>query len=470
MLATDPIEIAVRKLGTLNRIGGYLSALPLEKKEYVLREARARLTLQEEHLIGLYSAGSKIKLAFQEAGYRQKLRRAYDILGNVLNRAVNEALKEAPHHFKIVLCDNLEISRNKSGGAHAIITLRTDCEQILTTGAKQEFINEEFRKNQQGINGVHTRYHSFMRGESAAFELRSDDHVRVRYASGGALVVALFKDDHGATSPFFAFPLRPYPPKGLTIHIGASENSDEVYNPEQIVYREALEEMLLVCRKQIPATVYVPAIDRVAIPANLTLTEYSKRVCEYYFGTEYETRPLERRVAVIEGPDSVTTIIKSPSDEELSRTTVEGVHFVFTPMELGIEILRVLVIPVMDRTIEIWDGELHVDPQAPVLGRPSLLFSVSEVANHWGGLISPSSINTLPVRPELVFPRTDDMKRFLEDVDRKRDPLYLRLWRWSEVWETERQILVPSTVGALHAFFWSGGVKKLDGLIAKNFS
>ncbi len=282
----------------------------------------------------------------------------------------------------------IRISNQKREGRYVVTIDRRDVtNSIISTAAKTAICNEYVEKNKDKrseLIKLDQEIHQFLIGNSDKEEFLIDLPslgIPLRWASGGVLsVVDIYKNDkHEKWTPFF---FRDINPSGWNIALGASERQFdnngncikpidyELNKPSQFVYREFLEEMLVL--EDAPTSSSSAKFKKFYFDDDLALEQ--QKVANLFAREHIDKRNYEEGLRIVKeenktggfgsnvikvnyGFDTRTDLIVI--DREGNEHFTGNVLITFNLLELGIEVIKVLTYS-LDVRNYILDGEILI--------------------------------------------------------------------------------------------------------------
>lgn len=323
----------------------------------------------------------------------------------------------------------IRISNQKREGRYVVTIDRRDVtNSIISTAAKTAICKEYVEKNKEkrsALIKLDQEIHQFLMGNLDKEEFLIDLPslgIPLRWASGGVLsVVDIYKNNkHEKWTPFF---FRDINPSGWNIALGASERQFDVNGncikpidyelnkPSQFVYREFLEEMLIL--EDTPTSGASAKFKKFYFDEDLALEQ--QKVANLFAREHIEKRNYEEGLRIIKeenktggfgsdvikvnyGFDTRTDLIVI--DRDGNEHFTGNVLITFNLLELGIEVIKVLMYSLDERNY-ILDGEilLRKNGDSELVRMPCALishkalkriFSKNNFIPHYSAGIQPS--------------------------------------------------------------------------------
>ncbi|MCH7227949.1 TIR domain-containing protein [Haloferula sp. A504] len=234
---------------------------------------------------------------------------------------------------------------------------------------QKKSLTDEAKNSDQQVSDLQGSIDGVLNGTGESFLDHSSADFRFRFASGGALVVVSM-----GGKQFYCLNWRDVDPVGWNIANGGSDNRQELLNPDLIIGRELLEELIIVdprpewaCRYVFECDENGQSIDR---DAEAAWREWRQRFIMHKFPDELHHRTAQVPLKWLRGPDSLVVEF-----EGKPRPAVDDVFLNITAEDQGIEIDRIVQLRVPEEAV-FCDGELL---EGRLLDSPIGLFEVNRV-------------------------------------------------------------------------------------------
>ena len=151
-------------------------------------------------------------------------------------------LNEAENHFLEVLVDSVSLKRKRDGsGASMAVTFDSDAQTIWNRRGKDEIRERVIPDFSIQWPEIAEKLEAFFFGNSAQANCELPGKTfPFRFCSGGALPLITIGDKQ-----YYRLHWRDIHPVGWNIVNGGSDNVLEMLDPQRIIYRELLEELLI---------------------------------------------------------------------------------------------------------------------------------------------------------------------------------------------------------------------------------
>ncbi|MDY6990291.1 MAG: toll/interleukin-1 receptor domain-containing protein [Thermodesulfobacteriota bacterium] len=241
------------------------------------------------------------------------------------------------------------ILRKSGSGVELDITIGDDVNCIRSSEGKRALFDAVEKKAGSAKRRIIVQRNRFYKDKDLlAYRFDCRDYP-FRYANGGVLPIVRLKSKENGIEDYFCLPYRDIFPIGWNIANGASDNREELLQPQMVVEREFNEELLVVDDEEKLIYFFDPdSPGETQRSRNESLKAWSQRFKGRKL-EEYER--LHIPIKWIEGPDRISVT----SGER--RHSSDGYFISVTPEDNAIELDMIAYIN-LSGNVSFFDGEL----------------------------------------------------------------------------------------------------------------
>lgn len=257
------------------------------------------------------------------------------------------------------------LTLSKKDGKKVIkIDRRNVTHAIYTNTAKTLLCKSCFEdlKPKEKAKELDHQIHNFFLGNSLNSKIEIPlENLPLRWASGGVFPVVRYKKED-----WTLFFFRDIPPFGWNIPLGSSENHDHLNDPWSFLWREFLEEFLVICQK--PKYTFdkngnlVPLEYKQMRIGNINNLFYAHATAEQFSRKHIKIRKECDQLFLVDSQQEVNLNINNTKNTlsilmENGSNQWENVLVAINPLELGIEVVAVVTFN-LEENDYVLDGEI----------------------------------------------------------------------------------------------------------------
>ncbi len=260
-------------------------------------------------------------------------------------------LGETTHDFLQVLIKEFKLSRTKNG-IRIEIELNNEMDSLRESEEKDHV--RELCQDEKAGGKVIEKLASFFDDKDVLSRRIDCEKYPFRYANGGVLPIIKIEDKN-----YFCLFYRCIDPIGWNIANGASNNLDDLVFPKRIIYREFIEELIIIDDRNKNGKKIRYALDHNKKSTLSGTRNEALKAWENELGKDfprYKSTPMP--IKWIDGPDSIII------DKDNNKYSDSGFFINITPEDNAIEIDRIAIINLPDNdanksTATLIDGEIE---------------------------------------------------------------------------------------------------------------
>ncbi len=278
-------------------------------------------------------------------------------------------LHVAESRYLQLLLSEFSLGRERGKRGATLSVKFTDETDAIWSEAAKSYLRDSTRDFEEQSKKYQAELDAFLLdNEGDAYEFH-DDEFLFRYVSGGTLPIIVIDSED-----YYCLFYRTRSPIGWNIANGGSDSFEELRNPEIVIARELLEELILIDDEH---DFLLPVEPEIVRPELRLVRERWNQILAP-LGSHPFDKPQEQirgSVESIKGPDCLSITYEGEDSHVLT-----GVFVNINALDFGIEVDRILRID-MDRDLR---GELRILDGEPkgtdeLLNRPVGLFKVREL-------------------------------------------------------------------------------------------
>jgi hypothetical protein len=290
---------------------------------------------------------------------------------------------------------------------------------VISTAGKKALCKQYVAPSQQSLRKKDQEYHEFLvKSSLASSKVVALQNLPLRWASGGVISVVRYRSKMWI--PLFFRDIRPY---GWNISLGSSERyfdekgkiisdfDQELVRPSQLIYREFLEEMLVL--KQAPSPGENVARPFVVPFAQWPQSQQKKIQFEnnhIRLREEYDQlRIVPNQEVNIHTHARHTAMTLDLINDNKNSSSITDVIICFNLLELGVEVVKVVTYHLDDKNYML-DGEILESSPKELIRMPIALISCSYLRSVFSGQLAELNYTLGPepsIRVEKAIPPED---------------------------------------------------------------
>jgi hypothetical protein len=345
-----------------------------------------------------------------------------------------------------LLSEPVILTRTEAGSVRVAISRDDARGHIYTTKAKRDLCQATLSTPERlaAAQRLDREIHQFLLGRSKRSSLIVHlDNLPLRWASGGVLSVVRWRQ-----APWTPFFFRDIPPYGWNIALGSSEKNDDLNDPWSFLWREFLEETLVLDGEPRPG---IPIDFKPFVVEKLEIAR-EKRLAAKFAAEHIKARQLadgliiqhERHPSPLLDPKRcvVGDLARTDAEILISKGSTRSLHrnvlVAINLLELGIEVVKILEYKIEPDDF-ILDGEmLRSDSGKNLVRMPVALISHTYLSRVFRTLDLKSSKDG-EIQPSIQAPAIPPDALHLYTLDaRRRSEIAQGLDPRSTPWERER--------------------------------
>ncbi len=301
-----------------------------------------------------------------------------------------------PYDFAITVLFNKIKTYVSSGREYVLYIDLRGARHAVYNNAGKDFLYNKFVSSIGELTGFSRKYYTkIIDREPFEIDLRK---IPLRWASGGIIPIVEYDNSY-----WLMIFYRNIKPMGWNLPIGASESLEEQVDINKLIFREALEEIVLLDKE--PSRGH-RVVQKIIVPNQVLEGEIGVRrkiikLIQKHTRRHRELRRIHDRIH-IEVPVLKNMFLEESEESRywvVARTLplrmgvkiendlpihqinrLHNIVFIINPLELGIEILYPLVFK-MDKDDHILSGEIW-EPAEALIRLPVMLISVKYIKEH----------------------------------------------------------------------------------------
>lgn len=289
-------------------------------------------------------------------------------------------LRDSYKGFLQLLVTEFTLTKRDNG---VIMELRfSNTDHCIDDATLKKKLNRAVEENLSQKQNFTREFSKFVKNEKIRSYTFSNPEFPLRHANGGVLPIIRYKGKE-----YFCLFLRTIFPQGWNIANGGSNNKEELYNPELVVYREFSEELIIKDDKK--KILYIMDSDNEKVMCG-TQEDLIELLSEDT-GIDYKKyERLSTPLKWLDGPDKIII------SDDLKKYISDGFFVNITPDDNAIELDKIAYIK-LDDEAGLLDGEVvrAMDNNKPKrLNRIIGLFETDKLIKN---------INNTCFKPDLLF-------------------------------------------------------------------